>query len=390
MVLQTYRCGDLNVALVEDLPFKIQIIDPHLVSQFPTVFEIGLSSVDLTIRSFLEYSKIGHSETSTVIIDGHWLKALLKCINGVDILQNEHDSSSKQAKRPDSSVEVFHALALKGEAKFSIADLADAFEELTIKFHKDAYKVFPKGCNTIVGITSCIDRIHMNFITYNPVTRSYSAELYRVYNVSDLPDRVAFVVDLMKVCRWMASITECNSNFHLTPGVRKKTKNDHHITWTAEGIHKEFDKTKDKTEALQRIEQVYSQNPPLLHVEHGRVLSYNPGQQSIVIARIGNRLTLSNMIKLGLTKEMVISQVELGLEELHNIGLAHCDISVDNVFIDDSGIVFLDDLEYLTPVNMAAPHFTRLPLGVRDDQVQNAGHLDQLQFQTFKAAVYNL
>lgn len=57
----------------------------------------------------------------------------------------------------------------------------------------------------------------------------------------------------------------------------------------------------------------------------------------IIITRVGNRLTLSNMTKLGLTKEIVIAQVELGLQELHNIGLAHCDVSVANVCVDDSG-----------------------------------------------------
>jgi hypothetical protein len=161
-VLHAHRCADLNEALLQALPFKIPVADAKLVQQYPNVFELSASTVDLAVRSFLEYSKIGQSETSTVIIDGHWLKALRRCLNGVYILQNEYDESSIQDRRPDSSVQVFNALALKGEAKFSIADLPIAFGELTSKFHRDAYKVFPKGCNSIVAITSCIDRIDMN------------------------------------------------------------------------------------------------------------------------------------------------------------------------------------------------------------------------------------
>jgi hypothetical protein len=386
-VLHAHRCADLNEALLQALPFKIPVADAKLVQLYPNVFELSASTVDLAVRSFLEHSKIGQSETSTVIIDGHWLKALRRCLNGVYILQNEHDESSIQAKRPDSSVQVFSALALKGEAKFSIADLPIAFGELTSKFHRDAYKVFPKGCNSIVGITSCIDRIDMNIITYKPETRGYTATMYRGYEVDEMPDRVAFLVDLMKVCRWMASITECNSAFHLTPNVRRKTNNGHHITWTVEGIFKEFDKHRDMTAAMMRMEQVYNQNPPLLHVEHGRIVNRDLQNQSILITRLGNRLTLANMTKLRLTKEMVIAQVGLGLVELHNIGLAHCDISVENVFIDDQGVVFLDDLEYLTPMNDPAPHYTRLPAGVTENHVQNAFRLDELQFRVFSAEV---
>jgi hypothetical protein len=104
----------------------------------------------------------------------------------LDILQNEHGESRKQANKYDSSVQVFNALALKGLSKFAVADLQVTFGELTNKFHRDAYKVFPKGCNTIVGITSCIDRIQMNLITYHPETRGYTAGLYKAYDVSEI------------------------------------------------------------------------------------------------------------------------------------------------------------------------------------------------------------
>jgi serine/threonine protein kinase len=55
-----------------------------------------------------------------------------------------------------------------------------------------------------------------------------------------------------------------------------------------------------------------------------------------------------------------MKQVSKGLEELHAIGFAHCDVCIANVFIDFNGIVFLDDLEYLTPINDPPPHETSL------------------------------
>jgi hypothetical protein len=382
-VLRANRCADLNVALVEDLPFRIPVMDSQLVQQYPGVFEWSDSNVDLAVRSFLEYTKVGHSEAATVVIDGHWLKALLRCISGMDILYNEHGGSSLQSKRYDASVQIFDALALRGEVKLVVSDLMVAFEELTSQFHKDAYKVFPAGCSTIVGVASCTDRIHMHLITHDPGTGEYCSQLYRAYDASGTPCRVDFLIDLMKVCRWMASIAGCNSPFHLTPDVRRRTKNGHHITWVREGIYKEFDHRRDIRRAVHYIDQVYAHLPRLVHVEYGRVID----DRSIMITRIGNRLTLANMAKQGLTKESVVEQVRLGLQELHNNGFAHCDVSVENVFIDECGVVFLGDLEYLTPVDDPAPHFTRLPAGVADAEVSRAQQLDDHQFQRFTAEV---
>jgi hypothetical protein len=385
-VLRANLCADLNLALVEDLPFRIPVMDSRLVQQYPDVFEWSDSNIDLAVRSFLEYTKVGHSEASTVVIDGHWLKALLRCISGMDILHNEHDGSSLQSKRYDASVQIFDALALRGEVKLGVSDLMVAFEELTSQFHKDAYKVFPTGCSTIVGVASCTDRIHLHLITHDPGTGEYSAQLYRAYDVSGTPGRVDFLIDLMKVCRWMASITGCNSPFHLTPDVRRRTKNGHQITWVREGIYKEFEHRRDIWRAVQMINQVYTHVPRLVHVEYGRVVDH----RSIMITTIGSRLSLANMTKEGLTKVSVVAHVLQGLQELHNIGFAHCDVSVENVFIAERGVVFLGDLEYLTPVDDPAPHFTRLPAGIAEDQVTSARQLDDHQYQRFTAEVYRM
>ena len=81
---------------------------------------------------------------------------------------------------------------------------------------------------------------------------------------------------------------------------------------------------------------------------------------------------------------MVKEQVRAGLNSLHGIQLAHCDISINNVFIDmNGGTVFLDDLEYLTPIYDPPPHRTRLPHGIKPNAITTAIELDEAQFKNF-------
>ncbi len=54
-------------------------------------------------------------------------------------------------------------------------------------------------------------------------------------------------------------------------------------------------------------------------------------------------------------------KIALGVKELHEIGFAHCDISLNNIFVEfGTNVVFLDDLEYLTPILDKPPHLTRI------------------------------
>ena len=79
------------------------------------------------------------------------------------------------------------------------------------------------------------------------------------------------------------------------------------------------------------------------------------------------------------------------LDELHSLGRAHCDLSLNNVFIDDAGVVFLGDLEYLSPLNdsPAFVNIDRLPHGTVSASVKTALELDNLHFQRFKTNVWN-
>jgi hypothetical protein len=385
-VVQPHRCADLHQSLRDPLQFKLCSTNVPLISQFPHVFEYGNSDINAVVDTFLEHSVIGASETSTVILDGAWLDIIKRCVEGSRILQNQHDQSSMIRLRPDTVVEVNNAIALKGEAKYNECELENASEELVDKLHLKAVRVFPRGCNTIVGVASSIQSIKMLLISYDPEHQTYSADTFRSYNVSLLDGRVRFVVDLFKVIRWMCAIVGSNSAFHLRPGIRTRTNNGHYVTWNAEGIYKEYHHSDDKKEQMGYIHDVYTHHPPLKHVEYGRVV---PNTQSCVITRIGNKLVTALSTRM-VTKDQIVEQVLLGLEELHSIGLAHCDVSVKNVFVDDDGVVFLDDLEYLTPTGKEPKLKNRLPYGVDPNTVTTAEQLDEQQYISFCAEIQHM
>jgi serine/threonine protein kinase len=330
---------------------------------------------------WLEYSQIGSSETTTVIFDSHWLDIIVHCVGGCIVLQNQHDASSTVSKRPDTILAINGALVLKGEAKYLATDLDIASDELTEKFHASAFKCFPSGCNRILGVTSAVGASRLYFIDYDG-DGQYSCKLIKQYTLSLLHQRVLFLVDLFKLMRWMVCITGSNEKFHLTVGIRRETTNGHHVTWTKEGILKEFHHRTDFTKQLNFIQTIYSHRPRLLHVEYGYVIN-NSVPNSLMITRIGSKLNSANMSRYRLSRNDVLTQVRESLNELHGIGFAHCDLSIDNVFIDDDGVVFLDDLEYVTPINDPPPHKTRLPYGTIEETVTTAKMLDMLQYQTF-------
>jgi hypothetical protein len=77
----------------------------------------------------------------------------------------------------------------------------------------------------------------------------------------------------------------------------------------------------------------------LPNVEHGYV-----NCTSITITRVGFRLRYVLLVRC-MNKNVVFDQVSLAIEQLHTIGDAHCDICVDNVFIDSVEAQFSLDLE---------------------------------------------
>jgi serine/threonine protein kinase len=103
-------------------------------------------------------------------------------------------------------------------------------------------------------------------------------------------------------------------------------------------------------------------------------------ERKSLVTRVGTML--STAIRDGMvTKEQAIAGVRAGIDQLHALGWAHCDITIDNVFVDETGVVFLDDLEYLTPIDSPPPHLIRVS---RDARPATARALDELQYRSME------
>jgi hypothetical protein len=142
------------------------------------------------------------------------------------------------------------------------------------------------------------------------------------------------------------------------------------VTLLAHGIIKEWGRIFDMT----FISKVYSAN--LANVEHGTT-----NGTSITITRVGSTLKDAMRVR-SLGRSFIFSQVDLAVNQLHAIGVAHCDICVDNVFVDsvaDGGTVFLGDLEYCRSTESPPP------VGIkRAHNVATARELDLAQLEVFR------
>jgi hypothetical protein len=147
-----------------------------------------------------------------------------------------------------------------------------------------------------------------NFVTDHP----------RNFEIDSERGRVKFLVHLMKFLRYVVTIEKANQSFHLTAGIRRETRNGHHVTWIREGILKEYGTLRSEQQ-MEWIGAVYQLALP--HVEHGYVLN----AKTTVATRVGRKLAAC--IGDGtITREVAFEQIRLGVQELHESGFAHCDI----------------------------------------------------------------
>ena len=120
------------------------------------------------------------------------------------------------------------------------------------------------------------------------------------------------------------------------------------MTWVKDGICKEF--SASRVVSLETLNAIYNHKLP--NIEHGHISG-----KSITITRIG--ITLQTALRTSrLDKNSAFEQVKHAVEQLHSIGYAHCDICIDNIFVDDNdndNVVFLGDLEYCCPKDSPAP-----------------------------------
>eukprot|EP01038_Epipyxis_sp_PR26KG_P016579 gene16579-22635_t len=373
----------MEKSFADPLPFKIPLRGSEFVEQFPDIFQLGRTSYGYELDSWLDYKTAGSSEMAVVSVDAKFLVVICNAIPGVILFRDEKDESSKRYLRPDVTLYFNGALCCKIEEKASATDLTTAVEELTSKFNTAANHLFPLGHTRIWAIASAKDLISTFFLSFDPIDGKYRSYPHCSYNLTDVRGRALFIVDVMKFLRYLRSVSGPNKRFHLIPNVRRKTTNGHHVTWTDGGLVKEFSNAVS-LEQLDRIALVYSLELP--HVEWGEVNDRE--ERRITVKRIGQTLRQAIVDKV-VTRENALFQVETAVAELHNIGLAHCDISVNNIFVElGTNVVFLDDLEYLTPVDQPPPHLTRI--SVDREPPKNAAELDHFQLKTFKLSLLTL
>ena len=357
----------------QPLPFKICIVKPSYVSMYPTLFECGNAEYGANIDCWLDHSLMSFtSEQAVVILDGCW-QTVLKNIADLNVFLDEHDASSQKRFRPDFTAMFYKILVMKGEAKATLSDVMSCADELVKKFHEHAYKLFPRGCDSIPAVMTCNEQIQLFSISF--YRGRFSQRLVHTYDVRGIEKRVEFIVDIFHILRWILSQTEPIEGFHLPPDVRLKTRNGHHVTLTSSGLLKEFDEHKLEDINMDVIRRIYELVLP--NVEHGSI-----NCKSVTITRVGSRLRDAMRVR-GLSKADVYAQLQMSVEQLHLNGIAHCDICVDNIFVDsveDGGRVFLGDLEYCRPSNEKPPSNIRRAI----KKAKTAEQLDNMQLEVIK------
>ncbi|MBS0646964.1 MAG: hypothetical protein JSR97_10310 [Verrucomicrobia bacterium] len=372
---------NIDRALNEELGFKIPVLDPDYVRRFPQVFEYGRISHNGSVLSWLEHHLIGSSEHSVVSLDSAWEGIMQSFLKGLSFYRDQHDPSSLPYERPDLTVVYNNCIVLKAEAKLKELDMEDAELSLTSKFQGKAYQMFPRSSPSIIGVCTSETLAKIFKVSYNFELQRYESVLLpnAVYRVQLLEDRVNFLVDMLKLLKWVCTVNQPIESFHLVPNVRTPTSNRHYITWNGRSIIKEF---KGRVVDLQYIQRIYQQH--LANVEYGEVFP-NRSIPTIQIDRIGRRL--KDAIAKGYSKQTALEHVEAGMKQLHQLGLGHGDISLNNVFVDDQGIAFLDDLEYSAPVDSIVARQRRPPDA---SNRMTLGEFDLWKFDQLKVEIAKL
>ena len=369
-------CAPIDVPFAPP-KFLIASMDQDIVRQYPLIFEYGKAEYNYSVDSFISHDELGDGEGAAVRLDREWLLPFQNCL-GATIYQDQHDPSSRVRSRPDYTVGYSGAIVLKVESKGTEHDMTLAHAELTAKFHPAAFGQFPSPYSSIFGVVSCPSKIEIYLLSFDRFTQIFTTTPIEggTFNVRAVPsERIRFVQVVFNILRWLRSIHGPHDKFHLTPGVRSSTPNGHHVTYLAGGIFKEYSSSTDIRQ-ISYMGVVYEAKLP--NVEWGRVM--NIGNRTVMITRIGTMLSTA-IANRRTTKQAAEDGVRAGLDQLHNLGYAHCDIKVANVFVDSDNIVFLDDIEYLTP---ATDTEWERPFPSDQNRPATARDLDDYQFELFR------
>mmetsp|Transcript_16908 Transcript_16908/g.24488 ORF Transcript_16908/g.24488 Transcript_16908/m.24488 type:complete len:431 (+) Transcript_16908:41-1333(+) len=375
--VDSLKTDSIDSALNNELAFKLPTSSVVFVNTYPQCFELAYGEVASSVDWWLYHPIDGEAEISVVSIDAGWLHVIL-CLCEVQILRDQASESSVDTTRRDATVTKNGAIVIAHEGKFAASQLEAATNSLTAKLFPEARLLFPMGTFEIVGIVTSATSVQMLRIFWHG--DEFHTTVLHSYDVSSLEDRMRFLIDIAKLCKWIANVKQPNKSFHLFPGVRTKTTNGHFVTWLGDTILKQLKKREGYKTTVARINTIREMK--LQHVEWGqRTESAN----AILITRVGK--TLRNALRERIiTKAQVLVNVRDGIQELHNAGFAHCDIRIDNLFVDERG-AFVDDLEYLTPTNEHPPNFNHIQQRTKP---KTARELDMLQLVNFENQLLGL
>ena len=343
---------------------------PENVQRYPGSLQLGCAEYELAVDNWLAHKMVGASEAAVTALDGHWLGLLQDTLHAV-IFRDQRGPSSRARLRPDATVVLNNAVLLIVESKASAVDLHE--NDLTRKLFPEAARVFPKGSQSTVGVL--VSPSHAYLYEIKLVVGSFQAVQLAAYTVSNMVDRLRFITDILKLCRWFITVEGPNTQFHLMPNVRTRTPNGHYVTWTCDGLVKEYT-APIRDGMLTNIAAVYALR--LANVEWGTVVT----DSTVNISRVGVELRYALRAN-QVTRQQAMDGVRAALNQLHAAGWTHCDVHIGNVFVASDGIVFLDDLEYLTRTDgTIIEHDLRL---AHDAVPTGPVHLDELQFERFCA-----
>jgi hypothetical protein len=348
------------------LPFKIPVVNKRHVVKYPNIFEYGEAEYDVAVDAWVGAVGCSLKSERTVIGDDLLWQRTLQLLCNLALVLSERDASSEIYQRPGFTALCLGALVLKAEAKCDVKDMGTTIKDMIDRFHPCARLLLPDGCAEIPGIATSLQGASIHRIYCAEGT--FQQELVKDYVLLTEMGRVEFICDIFKIAMWIEAQVGPVQHFHLVPDVRVRTRNGHYITLKKDGVLKEFRYGQDYTAAISHIKAIYEARLP--NVEHGVT-----HRESVTITRIGRRLKEAIYLQ-GLDKREALDGARSGVQQLHAIGMAHCDICVDNIFVElETGVVFLGDLEYCRLMGDAPP------AGIRrgDPAARTAQELDDLQ-----------
>eukprot|EP01038_Epipyxis_sp_PR26KG_P016746 gene16746-22907_t len=386
--LELNRSGSIDSAFTTPLQFRIPTATSSTSQRWPEIFVRAEGNFSTSVDWWIKHSVDGEAEVSVMSVDAGWINIIQEACTVRVFRDQTHESSAGQS-RPDATLTKLGSLVLKHEAKYSADQLPLAVSELLTKMFPGVEELFPQDCFDIIGVTSSASVNQIHKLSFNPMRKSFSESLISEYNVNNIEDRVRFLVDIIKLCRWIIAVKPPNKKFHLVPGRREKTSNGHSITWCREGLLKEFQSFERQLRSnrggfvsdtqLGHINFIHSLGLP--HVERGYPIKSL--RATVMITRIGQRVQ-DALVEGKITIQQIMTDVRKGLDELHKEGFAHCDLRVENVFVDSDG-AFLDDLEYLTPINEPPPLHVKHKHDL--NSTTTALELDVMMLQKFDIAL---